>query len=332
MVDSEVNAGRRDMGRALLTKALSTGLAARMTGEQARRAIDRLLSVGTGSDEALLPLVEKLSDEEAFAVPLGAVRCSGARKAEALVIRKGFKASVGRHLCGELEIANFGEWLSLRDGIERLTRSEISALISNVLRAAERRPSAATWGTLPVIAPVMLRSDPQSVPDSIRRAFDVTRLKIDGGGAVAWSDIVALAEQHVRSLRLETCSLSVRLAMLEPNRPLGVVVAASFPTFYESLPSGRRSFRLLDPFGFFDEVDGKKVARRELVDRFLASRWAPAELAVAAKGAGIVHKVVGRLVRLGRRDYIQAMFRGLNERGDRTLAQEVNSAFKSAIA
>ena len=135
----------------------------------------------------------------------------------------------------------------------------------------------------------------------------------------------------MRSLRLETCSLSVRLAMLEPNRPLGVVVAASFPIFYESLPSGRRSFRLLDPFGFF-EVDGKKAARRELVDRFLASRWAPAELAVAAKGAGIVHKVVGRLVRLGRRGYIQAMFRGLNERGDRTLAQEVNSAFKSAIA
>jgi hypothetical protein len=326
LVAAEFAQGRTDLGGSLLEQTIRAGTFEKALPAEAFQAIHFLLDGGSRQDEALYSLVEKLSDEDAARLPLDRMRALGIQRATALVTQKAFEAAFREHLHDRLHISGVLKWLSEREQLDQLSRSEVSGLVSQVLSFAPRRGAAATWDTLGALTPNILRTQAGAAPALLRSAFEATRTKLDVNAADAWAHIVASIEQHARGASLEACAVSLRLAMQEPMRPVGAVIVASFARFYDSLPSGRRSSKLLDPFGLFDEADGKKLARHELVERFLSSKWDAADLALAAKRAGILQKVVGRLVRLGRRDYVEAMRLRLVKRGQERLAQEVASS------
>lgn len=175
-----------------------------------------------------------------------------------------------------------------------------------------------------------MRSDQQSIPGIIRDTFEKTRAKMDLASATSWVQLIAAIDTRSRQVRFETYVLSLRLASLEPRKPLGAIAVECFPLFYESVSAARQSFRLLDPFGLFDEPDRRRNARHELISHFLASDWDPADLALTARRSGIVGKTADRLLKTGQRSYLDRMISRLKARGQTDLARDLGNAVKAA--
>ena len=110
----------------------------------------------------------------------------------------------------------------------------------------------------------------------------------------------------------------LRFAFDNVNLSLGAVVAEAFADVYSAAvaENTRPSSILAVLFGSYDWDKGKDL-RRNLVDAFLRSNWAPGDLAVAANNAGILRKIFKRLHRSSKGDsYIRAMSEDLSQRSD----------------
>jgi hypothetical protein len=106
-------------------------------------------------------------------------------------------------------------------------------------------------------------------------------------------------------------------ALARQDLPVSSLIIAAFPVTYAQLlrSTGDDDFRLLPalltlPLSFFVDWDRAKHARHDLVDKFLDSRWPPADLALTSIAARIEEKTFRRLARSYRgSDYIAAIDR-----------------------
>ncbi len=330
IVETGIASGSVELGGRLLAAALKGGVGMSLSTEQTLRAISILSRTDQWNDELLLPLVQRLSAEQALELPISGFAKAGAKRTAAAARLKAFEAAVSRHLAGRMPLDEFRGWIVERDRTQQLTRSEIGGLSKAIIAASAKRPAAATWQSLSGISSFLVRSDQQAIPGIIRDAFEKTRTKIDLASATSWVQLIAAIDTRSRQVRFETYVLSLRLASLEPRKPLGAIAVECFPLFYESVPAARQSFRLLDPFGLFDEPDRRKDARHELISHFLASDWDPADLALTARRAGIVGKTADRLLKTGQRSYLDRMINRLKARGQNDLARDLGNAAKTA--
>jgi hypothetical protein len=102
------------------------------------------------------------------------------------------------------------------------------------------------------------------------------------------------------------------LLMNARSAPISALVAAVFPSAYRKFQRDENSANLFSPFAFFN-VERSKLARREIVDAFLASAWRPSDLALAGARAGDLPRVLNRLIRQkGGEQYLELIERDLD--------------------
>jgi hypothetical protein len=130
--------------------------------------------------------------------------------------------------------------------------------------------------------------------------------------AHAWSLIMKRAQEELpyeAALRLHVESNSFGLN--NPRLPVGIVVGTAFPYVYDAVSRGTASHVTDELFGYFD-WDKAKTLRKEVLNSFVGSCWAPEDLAFLASKCQILRKVIHRLQRKwGGDDYIRRMMNGL---------------------
>jgi hypothetical protein len=157
---------------------------------------------------------------------------------------------------------------------------------------------------LPRVCDSLVSYARQSYPEGIQNSL---RTVLQRSGSEAGADT-----RQVLSAKL------LRFAFDNVNLSLGAVVAEAFADVYSAAiaENTRPSSILAVLFGSYDWDKGKDL-RRNLVDAFLRSNWAPGDLAVAANNAGILRKIFKRLHRSSKGDsYIRAMSQDLSQRSD----------------
>lgn len=179
-------------------------------------------------------------------------------------------------LGGQLE----GSWVVCR-GVEWSVPAQIA---SRNLVAFDRAPSdarARIFNAVEDLARVLME----------RNVLDINAEAVEACAALFWdAEVVASAELLRASHRLLSFLMRARY---EPASPL---VAVIFPLVYRDLRKGSEVPDILNIFAFID-WDRCKVARRELVDAFLASNWRPYDLALAGARAGDLPAILNQLIR-----------------------------------
>lgn len=110
----------------------------------------------------------------------------------------------------------------------------------------------------------------------------------------------------------------LRFAFDHVSLPLGAVVAETFAEAYAvSLEEDHRPSSIFAVLFGSHSWDRAKDLRISLIDAFLRSNWAPADLAIAADKAGILRKVFKRIHRRNGGDkYLQSMLQDVSGRDD----------------
>ncbi|MBX8547375.1 hypothetical protein K5D53_22365 [Pseudomonas cichorii] len=140
-----------------------------------------------------------------------------------------------------------------------------------------------------------------------RYVLDINSEAVEACAALFWSAETVASKALLRASR-RLLPFLMR-ARYEPASPL---IAAVFPSVYRDLSKGGELPDILDIFIFVD-WDRCKVARRELVDAFLASNWRPSDLALAGARAGSLSRILGRLIRQeGGEHYLRSIERDVS--------------------
>lgn len=133
-----------------------------------------------------------------------------------------------------------------------------------------------------------------------RRAFD---LKSDAAEALAV--LFLEAEKSAPLAALSAAGVLLPTLMQQRKAPVSAVVAATFPMIYRELEKRGDGQDLLKLVPFLD-WDRRKGARQELVSAFLASCWAPGDLALTACRCSDVTRVLHMTDKArGGRDYLR---------------------------
>jgi GTPase-associated protein 1, N-terminal domain type 1 len=142
------------------------------------------------------------------------------------------------------------------------------------------------------------------------RSFDETTFN-------RWADLIQYSRSTSNQSHLGASIEALSYALKQTRLPLSALIVTTFPTVYGQLlaSQGDSDFEFLPallmlPFTLFTEWDRPKSARRELVDSFLNSSWPPANLMLAALGAGIDQKILRRVSRSrGGSSYIDSIWK-----------------------
>lgn len=133
---------------------------------------------------------------------------------------------------------------------------------------------------------------------------------------VHWASLIEASGPVADDTHLRAAISALSFALRRPQLPLSALVVVSFPTVYRQLlmSKGESDFAslpslLLLPLTFFMDWDRAKVARRELVEAFVQSKWPPVNLIIAALNAGIEQQVLRRVSRQRQGDrYIERIW------------------------
>lgn len=140
-----------------------------------------------------------------------------------------------------------------------------------------------------------------------RHVLDIDAKAVEACAVLFW-DAAAIASDAPLRASLRLLPFLMR-AQCEPVSPL---IASVFPLVYWDLRKGGEVPDILKLFNFLD-WDRCKVARRELVDAFLASSWRPSDLALAGVRAGDLPRILNRLIRQeGGNRYLDAIKRDVS--------------------
>ena len=197
-----------------------------------------------------------------------------------------------------------------------------TSLAAKVLVEASRRVDPADLAVLliPPQAPQRrlmanlgaILSSPETVRRSAWLAVDqlTSRLvargthEFDERAYVNWATLIEQARSVAPQVHLNASIEALAYALRNTRAPASALVVVAFPPVYHQLlaSKGDSDFDfipalLLLPLTFFTDWDRAKTARSELVDKFMESRWPPANLLLAALGAGIDQKVLRRVGR-----------------------------------
>lgn len=142
-----------------------------------------------------------------------------------------------------------------------------------------------------------------------------TRENLGEAAYIAWAAMIADAGAIDRDAQIRAAMPALAFALRSVSLPVSGLIVTTFPIVYEQLlkSKGDEDFGVLPallalPLSFFADWDRAKAARRDLVDAFMRSSWLPADLLLAAIGAGIEQKILKRLRRKYRGDeYIVAI-------------------------
>jgi hypothetical protein len=125
-----------------------------------------------------------------------------------------------------------------------------------------------------------------------RRIFD-----LDGKAADACADLLFEAEKAVPRFAITAAGHLLPMLMRQLNRPVSLMIAATFPIIYRELAKKDEVPDLLKFIPFFD-WDRCKAARQELVSAFMASSWAPGHLALTACRCSDVTQILRRVAKI----------------------------------
>lgn len=215
------------------------------------------------------------------------------------------------------------EWLSGTSSWELSRLIERSAGETN-----ESWVRAWTWASSAPDA-IYARTD-DALPRVISALLDSRRASWPDGVTDAWLRVLERARAN-RELRLRLCGQALAFALAHNKLPIGRVAAEAFGDVYFAFTANdSRGGALSSLFGLFEWDKGKEL-RQRLIDAFISSDWAPADLALAAPDAELFRKLFKRLYRSGSgRRYAEQMARDLRTRsGDR--AAERRGALKTML-
>jgi hypothetical protein len=107
---------------------------------------------------------------------------------------------------------------------------------------------------------------------------------------------------------------SLVFCLSHTRSPLVEVVSFAFPVVYDSVSVNRWPKVTDEFFGTFDWDKAKKL-RKDLIEAFMQSNWAPDELAIISVRCQILRKIVNRLHRRWKGEaYLSQMIAGLRSR------------------
>lgn len=124
-----------------------------------------------------------------------------------------------------------------------------------------------------------------------RRDFDLTK-----DGAIAIARLIQTAAQLDYHTHVKTCSTIFPFAVDALKKPASPIIIATFPTIYDELRKNSDNLRLMEPF-IFTDWDKCKIARKNLVRAFVASKWPPVDLAITAFHSRELSKILKRLLK-----------------------------------
>jgi hypothetical protein len=120
---------------------------------------------------------------------------------------------------------------------------------------------------------------------------------LDGKAADACADLLFEAEKAVPRFAITAAGHLLPMLMRQLNRPVSLMIAATFPIIYRELAKKDEVPDLLKFIPFFD-WDRCKAARQELVSAFMASSWAPGHLALTACRCSDVTQILRRVAKI----------------------------------
>lgn len=129
-----------------------------------------------------------------------------------------------------------------------------------------------------------------SVGELTERLTKRRRENLGANAYEAWAHLLSRADPSAASTVRAAASAFDAVIRLT-QYPVSPIVVATFPIFYRHLPSKK------NVGVFWTEIDRRKSARSALVDAYMQSTWPPSDLILAAIGADIADKIVGRIER-----------------------------------
>ncbi|MHC4054108.1 hypothetical protein [Bradyrhizobium sp. 25ACV] len=154
----------------------------------------------------------------------------------------------------------------------------------------------------------------QAIPDLVLPIFERTRACWVEGGTGSWCAILDDARRGSSWLLAAVQKQAFELAIAHLELPLSNLIVRTFPAIYSAATSNN-SQSIYEFLFIFPDWDKGKELRRRLVDAFLRSRWPPGDLAITADSAGILDKILSRILRAGATSYVDAIAIDLEVRG-----------------
>ena len=192
---------------------------------------------------------------------------------------------------------------------------------------------------------VVLDAAPAEIRDGVVGAVDLLsqglaqrraeNLSADAYGA--WARLLSDVDDERGEVRVSAAGTALGFALRKVSYPVSEVVVASFPTVYAEIAQLKargkagRDLRALSSYfrlSWKRPKEGRGELIDALVDAFLRSSWPPADLMLAAMGAGIENRVVKRLRRrLFDRAYLERVHRDAGR-----LEEELRRRVRSCVA
>jgi hypothetical protein len=226
------------------------------------------------------------------------------------LVSKAVDSAIAEHVGGRIDDERMLAALSLapcRSWCEQAPKDHISCLLTSAPDADSWQKA---WLTLSLLPPNLFQkvAGYQIISD-FTRSF---RTNWTEGVAQSWTRIIDRAREEL------SYEISLRMVMqatafcFENSRfPLGTVVCAAFPAFYDAVSTDRAADITDDFFGYCDWDKAKKL-RKDLIEAYVSSCWPPEQLALTAARAKALRKVIHRLQRKrGGDEYIRMMHQGL---------------------
>ena len=135
--------------------------------------------------------------------------------------------------------------------------------------------------------------DPEVLAEAItaRHILDISYQAAEAAGRILWDS----AKVNNRGYILASAAL-LRFVMHERGMSASPIVAAVFPSVYRELQQNSIPDFLTIVFPFMD-WDRCKIARRDLAEAFLSSKWLPRDIALAAARAGDPERILRNVAR-----------------------------------
>ncbi|WP_066769098.1 GAP1-N1 domain-containing protein [Croceicoccus mobilis] len=259
------------------------------TQSEADRMFDLLVADPASDDEILSGLARRVSARKVGAVKVITPRLVETRKTLA---RRRFEFVLRSRFEKGMVDAKFSEAVAelARDGA--VDRRLVDAMIDRMLSIAADGKPRKLWSSTKILLQGLPPRTFEIAPDLLLQLAGRTAKSFDDEIVALWLDILGITKERSPARWKSLAIASLVLAERERKAPMGPIVAATFAPYYASLPKGRKSNWLLDPFGFFEVPDRRKEAAGQIIEWFHDSTWSPAFLALAASNAGILEKVL----------------------------------------
>jgi hypothetical protein len=135
--------------------------------------------------------------------------------------------------------------------------------------------------------------------------------------ALDWRDVLERANRFCDArISLRHSAQALEFAFGHRNLPLAAVVRSAFPTAYRAVTEGSSFVEEVNNLFSYD-WDRAKALRRNLIEAFYHSDWAPADLALTAMNSFGLRKMFKRIWRKWHgEEYVDHMTRDLGSRDD----------------